>query len=106
MLHSADIYGWIFSFIYFIFDLVVLVNLLLIDALTRCHVAFVDTGVGPWDDPHWSVEAKTVSHPMSAAGLQPQEHISSLHGGECEMWNDDEAVLLRNDFICSFTALS
>lgn len=30
---------------------------------------------GPWDAPHWSVEARGVPYRMPAAGLEYQEHI-------------------------------
>lgn len=42
-----------------------------------------DTHPGPWDDPYWSVEEKSVSHLMPAGEFQSREEFSSLHGGEC-----------------------
>lgn len=44
---------------------------------------FPDTHPGPWDDPYWGVEEKSVSHLMPAGGFQSREDFSSLHGGEC-----------------------
>lgn len=46
---------------------------------------FADTCPDPWHDPCGGVEAKGLSYLMSVTRLQSQEHIPSLHGGECMM---------------------
>jgi len=59
---------------------------------------FADTRPDPWDDPRGGVEAESVSHFLSAAGLQSQEHVSSLYGGECEMRREMKIISWRHSY--------
>lgn len=42
-----------------------------------------DTNSGPGVDPSRGVETQSAPYTVPVAGLQPKEHISPVHGGEC-----------------------
>lgn len=54
------------------------------------NVSCADSHTGSWNDTDWSLEAESVPYPLQASGLQPKEHLSTVHGGMCTVpnfWN-------------------
>lgn len=63
------------------------------------NVSRADSHTGSWNDIHWSLEAESVPYPLQASGLQPEEHISTVHGGMwtfTHFWNETFHIKINN----------